>query len=125
MALKAYDTFEPQGDFPVVKAVDVAMPDGTKLTDTFLGSMTLKESATTQLKPGIYHVFGEVSSLSVELVAVEDGKVNEYCFEFIPAEDFTELTITPTPVWVAVPQYPVGKTCQVSILRGIGVMVCA
>ena len=36
-----------------------------------------------------------------------------------------ELTITPEPKWANEPQYPAGKTCQVSILRGIGVMVSA
>ena len=31
MALKVYDTLVPQGDYPVAKAEDVLMPDGTRL----------------------------------------------------------------------------------------------
>lgn len=127
MAVEVIDTLKPKndGDFPVVEAGDVLMPDGKRLSDASLGSLPLEESTALQLKPDVYRVFGEVSSLTVELVAVDDGKVHEYCFEFIPTEDFTTMTITPAPIWAAEPQYPVGKTCQVSILRGIGVMVCA
>lgn len=37
MALKIYDTLAPQGNYPAVNAADVAMPDGTRLSD-FSGS---------------------------------------------------------------------------------------
>lgn len=33
MALSIYDTLEPKGNFPAVKAKDVVMPDGTRLSD--------------------------------------------------------------------------------------------
>lgn len=33
MALKIYDTLKPQGDYPAVKAEDVQMPDGKKLSE--------------------------------------------------------------------------------------------
>lgn len=33
MALRIYDTLVPQGDYPAVKAEDVQMPDGTKLSE--------------------------------------------------------------------------------------------
>lgn len=79
----------------------------------------------TQMLPDRYHVFGEVDSLDVTLVEVEDGCVHEYCFEFIPSESFSGLTVTPKPQWVTAPQFPAGKTCQVSIMRGLGVMICA
>lgn len=79
----------------------------------------------TLIVPGYYHVFGEVDSLEVTLAEAGTRMANEYCFEFIPSENFTGLTITPEPSWVSEPQYIAGKTCQVSILRGVGVMVCA
>lgn len=79
----------------------------------------------TQILPDRYHVFGEVDDLSVTLVEVEDGNAHEYCFEFTPSEFFSDMTITPPPKWVNEPQFPAGKVCQVSILRGIGVMVSA
>lgn len=123
MALKLYDTLNPSGDFPLVEAKDVKMPDGTRLSD--LSVSYPLETAETNLQPEHYYSFGEVDNLSVTLVEVDDNKAHEYYFEFIPTEDFTELTVTPTPKWVKEPQYPAGRTCQVSILRGIGVMVSA
>ena len=33
MALKLYDTLMPDGDYPLMKAKDVEMPDGTRLSD--------------------------------------------------------------------------------------------
>lgn len=173
MALTLYDKLTPSGDFPLVKAADVEMSDGTRF-DEFLDGKeaeildlgtrvyalelkdaqfefaaetafrqveelsnrvtTLEESDSlsypvqdggVDLQPEQYYTFGEVDSLYVNLVEVDDGKVHEHCFEFIPTEDFEGLTITPEPKWATEPQYPAGKTCQVSILRGIGVMVCA
>ena len=119
------DTFKPKnnGKFPVVEAEDVAMPDGTRLSELSV-SYPLSDAANV-LEPEQYYVFGEVNSLAVTLAEVDDGKIHEYCFEFIPTEDFTELTITPEPRWVRDPQYPAGKTCQVSIVRGVGVMINA
>ena len=79
----------------------------------------------TQLLPDRYHVFGEVDDLSITLVEVEDGNAHEYCFEFTPSEFFTGMTITPEPSWVSEPDFVKGQIHQVSILRGVGVMVCA
>lgn len=33
MALKLYDTLNPSGDFPLVEAKDVKMPDGSRLSE--------------------------------------------------------------------------------------------
>ena len=82
-------------------------------------------NAQTQLLPDQYHVFGEVDELDVTMVEVDDGYAHEYAFEFIPSAQFTGLTVTPQPKWIAEPQFPAGKTCIVSIVRGIGVMACA
>lgn len=92
--------------------------------DDISNSYTIVE-ADEQLLPEHYHVFGEVDSLDVTLVEADDGKAHEYCFEFIPSASFSGLTITPEPAWVTDPEYVTGKTCQVSILRGLAVMVCA
>lgn len=82
-------------------------------------------NADPMLRPERYHIFGEVDSLDLTLVEVEDGNAHEYCFEFIPTAVFSGLTITPEVKWVNSPQFPAGKTCQVSIMRGLGVMICA
>lgn len=78
-----------------------------------------------ELQPEKYYAFGEVSSLNLTLVEPEDDKAHEFYFEFIPTEDFSGLTITPEPQWVAEPHFAPGKTCQVSILRGMAVSGCA
>ena len=144
MALKIYDTMVPQGDYPAVKAEHVGMADGTKLDD-LLAAANLKAAemeraiedlenqgdaypvaaGAAELQPETYYCFGEVSALAVTLAAVEDGLAHEYCFEFIPKAGFTGLTISPEVRWGYEPQYPAGKTCQVSILRGVAVMICA
>lgn len=88
-------------------------------------ALPLQVSTAEELEPDIYRVFGEVSSLDVKLIEVNDGKAHEYCFEFIPTADFTHLHITPSPTWTIAPQFTAGKPHQVSILRGIGVILSA
>lgn len=44
MALKIYDTLKPQGNYPAVKAKDVEMPDGSRLSD-FEGSLPVPGKA--------------------------------------------------------------------------------
>lgn len=88
-------------------------------------SFPMKESASHDLEPETFHVFGEVDELTVNLVERDDGRVHEYCFEFIPSDKFTWLTITPEVRWANTPTYLPGKICQVSVLRGVAIMVYA
>lgn len=147
MPIQIIDKLKPKnnGEFALVDAADIELASGNRL-EAFLteqaADLAKKEAAlakqienvslaypeeesATELQPEVYYIFGEVDSLTVTLVEADDGKAHEYCFEFIPTEDFTSITITPAPTWAAEPQYPAGHTCQVSILRGIGVMVNA
>lgn len=77
------------------------------------------------IEPNIYYDFGRVDSMDITLVEADDTIMNEYCFEFTPSERFTTLKITPQPRWAMPIQIVPGKVHQASILRGIGVMVCA
>ena len=107
---------------------DAALAKRTTAIEETLADLSVSypiETSGAELQPETYYAFGEVGSLSVTLVEPNDGKVHEYCFEFKPTTENFALTVTPGVTWVKAPQYPVGKTCQVSILRGIGVMVCA
>lgn len=122
MALKIYDTMKPQGDYPAVKAEDVEMSDGSRLSA--FNPVYPVENGKATLEPEIYYQFGEVEALAVTLTDKEDGKAHEYTFEFIPAEGFQGPTITPEPAWIGEPQYPVGKKCIVSICMGMAVMGC-
>lgn len=109
-------------------ATDSALDKRTKALEDTLEDLSVSypiETSGTELQPETYYAFGEVDSLSVSLVDPNDGKVHEYCFEFKPKTDKFTLAVSPNVTWAGEPQYPVGKTCQVSILRGIGVMVCA
>lgn len=109
---------------------DTALAKRTKAVEDTLADFSVSypiETSGTVLQPETYYVFGEVSSLTVSLAEQNDGKVHEYCFEFKPSASFKEgsLSITPKPTWANQLQFVEGKTCQVSIMRGIGVMVCA
>lgn len=75
------------------------------------------------LQPETYYEFGPVDSLEVTLAEKVDGKAHEYMFEFIPSDGFQGLTITPEPQWNKAPQFPAGRRCIVSIIRGVGVTI--
>lgn len=127
MAIPISGTLEPAGKFPLVDAHSVSVTDKQRL-DEYLEDLSVSypiETSGTELQPETYYAFGEVDSLSVTLVDPNDGKVHEYCFEFKPTTEKFTLTVSPNVTWAGEPQYRAGKTCQVSILRGIGVMVCA
>lgn len=106
MALKIYDTVEPQGNYPAAMAKDVAME---------------VRSGEATLEPGIYYQFGEVSELTVELADGYRNSASEYVFEFTPLDGFSFPTITPDVIWMGSPQFPVGKQCIVSICMGLAV----
>lgn len=110
------------GTFPMVDAVDIDMGDDVRLPevlDDIRDSMAYSiVEGDHEIKPEHYHVFGEVESLAVTLVELDDEKAHEYVFEFTPADGFAGLTIYPAPVWLGDPQFPIGKPCIVSIVRG-------
>lgn len=125
MPIELIDKIKPKNGqgFPLVESEDVEMPDGTRLSDLSL-CYPLADGAAV-LQPDQYYVFGEVSELSVSLAEADDGKAHEYCFEFIPTSSFKGLNITPEVKWAREPQIQPGKVHQVSILRGIGVLISA
>lgn len=47
MALKIYDKFKPQGDYPAVDATDVEMPDGKRLPEAVVELVAEMEDGTT------------------------------------------------------------------------------
>ena len=75
------------------------------------------------LDPEKYYEFGMVDELDIKLAAVNDGYAHEYFFEFTPSSNFTEIKISPKVEWPYGHAVEIGKTYQVSILRGMGVMV--
>ena len=66
MALKLYDTLNPSGDFPLVEAKDIGMPDGSRLDDYTKNIMTVAGQ-----------VAGQVASLDAQVKAL-DKKLDEF-----------------------------------------------
>ena len=138
MSIELIDKIKPKnnGAFALVDAHDVAMPDGTRLDETMeqiggypiisdMSSIPVTEGKYV-LSPEVYYSFGTVDSLAVICADPDDGKIHEFVFELTPTDKFTKIDFGGTaPVFANDEQYPPGKLCQVSILRGIGVMVSA
>ena len=133
MALPLADKIKPKnnGTFALVDAKDVEMPDGTRLDEALenfaVGVPEVSTGGAEQanIQPDQYYVFGQVNGLRLNLIDVNDGNLHEYQFEFIPTATFSGLTITPGVSWYADPLFETGKVHQVSIMRGVGVMICA
>jgi len=118
------------GTFPLVDASAVQVDDSGKRLDVALEEASVKvypivETTNTTIEPDKYHVFGTVDGLAITLQDVDDGYAHEYCFEFTTSDAFTGMTISPEPKWASDNLVETNKTYQVSILRGIGVMVGA
>ena len=82
-------------------------------------------AATAELAPNTYYKWGEVTELTITLGAETDGITNEYCIEFVSGETATTLTVPSDIKWAQEPTIEAGKTYQVSILNGIGVIAGA
>ena len=79
--------------------------------------------ASAELAPNTYYKWGEIATLSITLAEPADATItNEYCFEFVSGETATTLTVPDTIAWVQETSIEAGKTYQVSILNGIGVV---
>lgn len=79
-------------------------------------------ASAAELTPNTYYKWGEIAALSITLGAEIAGITNEYCFEFVSGVTATTLTVPDTIAWVQEPSIEAGKTYQVSILNGIGVI---
>ena len=80
-------------------------------------------ASSAELTPNTYYRWGEIAALTVTLAESADtGVTNEYCFEFVSGETAAVLSVPDTVKWVKEPNVEAGKTYQVSILNGIGVI---
>ena len=78
---------------------------------------------TAELTPNTYYKWGEIAALSITLGEPADATItNEYCFEFASGETAATLTVPSNIKWVQEPTIEAGKTYQVSIMNGIGVI---
>lgn len=98
---------------------------GTYSLDDFKGAYPVIEmnTETAELAPNTFYKWGEIAALSITLATPTNETItNEYCFEFVSGETATMLTVPDTIRWAQEPSIDAGKTYQVSILNGIGVI---
>lgn len=112
---KADELYQPKGDYALKSELtdNVAYPLVDHDTD----------DTTFELTPNTLHVWGEVTALTLTLGAEEDGRVNEYAFQFTSGATATTLTLPSDLVWAngeaLTPE--ASKTYQVSIVNGLAV----
>lgn len=81
-------------------------------------------STTLAIAPNVFHVWGEVASLNLTLIAAIDTSVyNEYMFQFTSGSTPTTLTLPSSVQWMfETPTIEANKTYQCSIVDNIAVI---
>lgn len=74
------------------------------------------------LTPNTFHIWDEVSSLTLTLGAETSGVANEYIFQFTSGSEPTTLSLPDDIKWTSgeTPTIEANKIYQVSILKGLG-----
>lgn len=89
------------------------------------GDKVTTESTTEdakEIQPNRYYIFGEKQNLTITLAEGEEGKLNEYMFEFVSGTTPTTLTLPETVKWMGDNTIGTSKTYQVSIVNNIAVL---
>lgn len=81
--------------------------------------------AAKELSPNTYYKWGEMSALTITLGAEIDGRVNEFCGEFVSGATATTFSVPGSVSWPNGLTVEANKTYQFSIMNGIGVIVGA
>lgn len=76
MALTIYQTIEPDGNFPAVKAADVEMPDGTRLGDLDLGSLNVISYDLAEMGVPALVVDGDPLQLETDTEEISNATAN-------------------------------------------------
>lgn len=107
-----------------LNALAEQIPDESGTGGTAAGyPVVVMTASAAELTPNTYYKWGEAAALDITLAEPADtGVTNEYCFEFVSGETATTLTVPDTVKWVKEPEIEAGKTYQVSILNGVGVI---
>ena len=78
---------------------------------------------TFTLTPNVFHVWGQVTSLTLTFDAGENGIVSEYMFEFISGSTPTTLFLPAIVKWQDEPTIESNVKYQVSIVRDVALIV--
>ena len=72
------------------------------------------------LTPNTFHVWGEVTTLDLDLGIETEGIANEYLFQFTSGSTATSLSLPDSIKWTNEPNIGTNKIYQISILNGLG-----
>lgn len=75
------------------------------------------------IAPNVYHQWGEVGSLTLDLAKGNSNYMDEYAFEFRSGSTPTTLTLPATVKWEQEPEIESNKCYQVSIMNNVGLIV--
>lgn len=80
---------------------------------------------TFTLTPNTFHVWGEVTSLTLTFGEEQSGVANEYLFQFESGSEATTLTLPDNLIWAndEIPVIESNYTYQVSILKGFATLM--
>ena len=81
------------------------------------------EDTTFTLTPNVFHVWGEVESLTLNLEEPEEGMMSEYLFQFTSGSTPTTLILPSSVKWMHfTPEIEADATYQCSIVNNLGII---
>lgn len=89
--------------------------------DKFIEMEHSNTDSMYELSPNIFHIWGEMESLTITFADEIDGIVNEYLFQFESGSEPTILTLPNNISWVnnEIPLIEPNYIYQISILKGL------
>lgn len=117
--------YQPKGDYALKSELpdtsQFATKDEVSVKADKVSTENVSET-TKELQPNRYYIFGEMPSLTITLAEGEEGKLNEYMFEFTSGTTPTTLTLPESVKWMGEHTIEASKTYQVSIVNNIAVI---
>lgn len=120
----SYNDLSNKPDIPIMptKLSDLENDEGYITEDNVAYNIVNHGTTDTtfEITPNMFHVWGEVGSLTITFGAETEGIMNEYAFQFTSGDAATTLTLPSDLVWAdgdaIIPEN--NKTYQVSIVNG-------
>lgn len=83
---------------------------------------TYDTSSAFDIEPNKMHMFGDRTTLTINLLPGESGIVNEYMFQFNSGNVATTLVVPNAVVWLKDPDIKTNKIYQVSIENNLAII---
>lgn len=94
MALKLFDTIQPDGDYPLVQAKDVLMPDGKRLSETEGGAEAFIGTTATATPSEVYAAMTEGKPVCISHIDEMYGELSFSGFSYAQAIGSVVASIT-------------------------------